>query len=82
MKYHNHTLQTNPEHREVEHYIRKTIKVKQAALSAIPIKIIAKLERIQHKKTRTKFRTPQTMGATLNQQQKNHCRRMDSTLSH
>ena len=53
-KHHNHTLQTNPRHREEElQDTRKTNKVKPPARSlfpsslSLPIKMIAKLERAQ-----------------------------------
>ena len=67
-KYHNHTLQTNPRHREEEpqdtghwlsQYIRKTVKV-NATNALFPIKMIAKLEGhiVLPNKIRTKHRTP------------------------
>ena len=66
-KYHNHSLQTNQWHHEENTQNTNSHKtpgrqVKQQAL--IPIKMIVKIE--GHRVPKTKHRTPQTMGATIN----------------
>ena len=63
-KYHNHTLQTDPRHREEEtkntysHMTSGSIKAKQPALSLFNVKMIAKLEK-DTKKCITKQRPAQ-----------------------
>ena len=65
-KFHNHTLQTNPRHREEElqntnsHNTSGRQLKKNSKLSVFPVKLIAKLEgpKILNNNARTKHRTP------------------------
>ena len=69
-KYHNHTLQTNPRHREEElHKITRHQEDKQskATSSLFPIKMIAKLEKAHGNVQQDMEQTQNpTMGATIN----------------
>ena len=87
-KYHNHTLQTNPRHREeAPHKNQKTPgrQTKQKNQLSFPIKMFAKLEKTQSnsEKKWIKHKTPQRkQQSTANQQQQyNHRLRTDSSLS-
>ena len=87
-KYHNHKLQTNPSHREVEPHkitITSTRKIgKESNLLSLSIKMIEKLERKQrHAQKHGKHRTrPWEQQSTPNQQQQNRRLRTNSSLSH
>ena len=85
-KYHNHTLQTNPLHREEERHstnspitLSSFFKQPSLSLSLFPNEMIAKLEMTlstaqQNKDQMQKKKKTQTLGATIiiNQQQHTH----------
>ena len=71
-KYHNHTLQTNPRHREEEprtlRAMRQEDNLSKATSSLFIIEMIAKLERTPHTALQNKVETQNsnTMGTTIN----------------
>ena len=73
MKYHNHTLQTNPWRHEEERqntdcHMTSGRQLKQRSRFSLSIKMIAKLDghKVLYNKTRTEHRALQTMGVTIN----------------
>ena len=75
-KYHNHTLNTDPQHREKSHRTtvftrRQEDKQSKATSSLFPIKMIAKLEMTQSntKQNIEQSQNP-TMGAAINNESK------------
>ena len=79
-KYHNHTQQANPPHREEEpqNFYNNNTSVRQCKVTSFIFLFerIAKPEQTQsmHNKTNTNTELPQTMGTTYIQQQINNNR--------
>ena len=84
-KYHNHKLQVNPWHREEEPHNNHEAPgrpTKQSG-SLFPIKMIAKLERIQSNAQQNhRTTTDSHNGSNNKQQQQNRRLRTDSSPSH